>query len=376
MVRCGRCFFASLLVLSSWSLSASSGTLPELLNGIPGLQSSTSVVEGWSGEPNDCYRVTGRESSASSSFPPTTTQLPAASLPAVPRNLKTGTTIVGVRCRHGVVLGSDTRATDGEVVADRHCEKIHCLAPNIYCLGAGTAAHAEHVTREVAAELAKLRICECRVAPRLSGRVNGANSGGTGSFSPSFPFGILPNNTSDESATDGCYVIADDGPMDYRSRVLSAHWLLKKRMYADAGGRCALLVGGVDMFEGAQLVQIHPHGSSEKVQFGALGSGEMAATVFLEQNWHPDLSLREAVEVVVAAVSAGITNDLGSGSCIDLLVLTSPLPESPPERPSTSTSSSKLKATSSPPRLRARVRGLPRTPSLLHNYNRHGEKVP
>ena len=282
---------------------------------------------------------------------------------------------MGVRCRHGVVLGSDTRATDGEVVADRYCEKIHCLAPNIYCLGAGTAAHAEHVTREVAAELAKLRISECRVAPRLSGRDKGANSSGTG-FSPSFPFGILPNNTSDESATDGCYVIADDGPMDYRSRVLSAHWLLKKRMYADGGGRCALLVGGVDLFEGAQLVQIHPHGSSEKIQFGALGSGEMAATAFLEQNWHPDLSLREAVEVVVAAVSAGITNDLGSGSCIDLLVLTSPLPESPSERPSTSISSSKLKATSTPPRLRARVRGRLRTPSLLHNYNRHrGEEA-
>lgn len=31
----------------------------------------------------------------------------------------------------GVVLGADTRATSSEVVADKMCEKIHYIAPNI-----------------------------------------------------------------------------------------------------------------------------------------------------------------------------------------------------------------------------------------------------
>lgn len=31
----------------------------------------------------------------------------------------------------GVVLGADTRATSGEVVADKMCAKIHYIAPNI-----------------------------------------------------------------------------------------------------------------------------------------------------------------------------------------------------------------------------------------------------
>ena len=57
-----------------------------------------------------------------------------------PRARKTGTTIVGVVFKGGVVLRADTRATGGSEVADKNCEKIHYLAPHIYCCGAGTAA--------------------------------------------------------------------------------------------------------------------------------------------------------------------------------------------------------------------------------------------
>ena len=56
-----------------------------------------------------------------------------------PKAVKTGTTIVGLVFKDGVVLGADTRATDDTTVADKNCEKIHYIAPNIYCCGAGTA---------------------------------------------------------------------------------------------------------------------------------------------------------------------------------------------------------------------------------------------
>ena len=46
----------------------------------------------------------------------------------------------------GVVLGADTRSTSDTTVADKNCEKIHYIAPNIYCCGAGTAADTESVT--------------------------------------------------------------------------------------------------------------------------------------------------------------------------------------------------------------------------------------
>jgi 20S proteasome subunit beta 2 len=45
-----------------------------------------------------------------------------------------------------VVLGADTRATNDTVVADKNCEKIHFIAENIYCCGAGTAADTENTT--------------------------------------------------------------------------------------------------------------------------------------------------------------------------------------------------------------------------------------
>ena len=38
--------------------------------------------------------------------------------------MKTGTTITGVCFKGGVVLGADTRSTNGETVADKNCEKI------------------------------------------------------------------------------------------------------------------------------------------------------------------------------------------------------------------------------------------------------------
>ena len=66
---------------------------------------------------------------------------------------KTGTTIVGVVFDKGVILGADTRATEGTIVADPDCLKIHYLSPNIYCCGAGTAADTEFVTQMVASEL-------------------------------------------------------------------------------------------------------------------------------------------------------------------------------------------------------------------------------
>lgn len=70
---------------------------------------------------------------------------------------KTGTTIVGMIYKDGVVLGADTRATGGSEVADKNCEKIHYLSDNIYCCGAGTAADTEMTTKLISSQLELLR---------------------------------------------------------------------------------------------------------------------------------------------------------------------------------------------------------------------------
>lgn len=48
-----------------------------------------------------------------------------------PKAVKTGTTIVGIIFKDGVILGADTRATEGPIVSDKNCEKIHFLAKNM-----------------------------------------------------------------------------------------------------------------------------------------------------------------------------------------------------------------------------------------------------
>ena len=72
----------------------------------------------------------------------------------VPRARQTGTTIAGVVCRDGVVLGADTRATEGTTVCDKRCDKVCAIFPRLLprcrhitrplCLHAGASARAQH----------------------------------------------------------------------------------------------------------------------------------------------------------------------------------------------------------------------------------------
>lgn len=90
----------------------------------------------------------------------------------VPKAVKTGTTIAGIVWEEGVILGADTRATSDTIVADKKCEKIHYLAPNMYCCGAGTAADCDFTTRSISSqvelhELNTGKIVPVNVAVRL-----------------------------------------------------------------------------------------------------------------------------------------------------------------------------------------------------------------
>ena len=75
-----------------------------------------------------------------------------------PQLQSTGTTICGLIYKDGVILAADTRATNGPIVADKNCAKIHHIAENMYCCGAGTAADTEMTTNLISSqmELSKL----------------------------------------------------------------------------------------------------------------------------------------------------------------------------------------------------------------------------
>lgn len=48
-----------------------------------------------------------------------------------PKAVRTGTSIVGIIFADGVILGADTRATEGPIVSDKNCSKIHRLQDHI-----------------------------------------------------------------------------------------------------------------------------------------------------------------------------------------------------------------------------------------------------
>merc|ERR1712037_973539 len=79
-------------------------------------------------------------------------------------------------------------------------------------------------------------------------------------------------------------------------------------------------MGGVDV-TGPHLYEIAAHGSTSKVPYCTMGSGTLAAMSVLESRWVPDMSEEEAKQLVRDAIRAGIFNDMGSGSYVDLVVI-------------------------------------------------------
>mmetsp|Transcript_22061 Transcript_22061/g.54583 ORF Transcript_22061/g.54583 Transcript_22061/m.54583 type:complete len:267 (-) Transcript_22061:970-1770(-) len=186
-----------------------------------------------------------------------------------PKARKTGTTICGVVYDGGVVLGADTRATSGSTVFEKDCMKIHYIAPNIMCCGAGTAADTEMTTMNIASQLELHRLSTGR-----------------------------------------------------QSRVNTSLTMLKRMLFKYQGHiSAALVLGGVDI-HGPHLYTVYPHGSTDSLPYVTMGSGSLAAMAIFEQGYKDGLTQQEAMELVSDAITAGIFNDLGSGGSVTLCVIT------------------------------------------------------
>uniref|UniRef100_A0A672LSD8 Proteasome beta subunit C-terminal domain-containing protein n=1 Tax=Sinocyclocheilus grahami TaxID=75366 RepID=A0A672LSD8_SINGR len=170
----------------------------------------------------------------------------------------------------GVALGADTRATSGEVVADKNCSKTHYITPNIYCCGAGTAADTEKTTDMLRSNLA-LQILSMGRNPRL----------------------------------------------------IMASRILQDFLFRHKGQISAmLLLGGVDC-TGPHIFTVGM-ALSTKLHFdftSIVGSGHLPALAVFEDRFKPNMTEDDAKLLVRDAISAGIMNDLGSGSNVDLCVI-------------------------------------------------------
>lgn len=99
--------------------------------------------------------------------------------------------------------------------------------------------------------------------------------------------------------------------------------MLKQHLFQYQGHIGAyLVVAGVDP-TGVHLFTVHAHGSTDKLPYVTMGSGSLAAMSVFETQWKPNLTREEAVELASQAIQAGIFNDLGSGSNVDVAIITS-----------------------------------------------------
>ena len=107
-----------------------------------------------------------------------------------------------------------------------------------------------------------------------------------------------------------------------KSRVITALTMLKSHLFKYQGHiGAALVLGGFDI-NGPHLFTVYPHGSSDALPFATMGSGSLAAMAVFEADYKEGLDEEEAKELVARSIRAGIFNDLGSGSNVDLCVIT------------------------------------------------------
>ena len=98
--------------------------------------------------------------------------------------------------------------------------------------------------------------------------------------------------------------------------------MLKQHLFRYQGHIGAyLVVAGVDP-TGTHLFTVHAHGSTDKLPYVTMGSGSLAAMSVFETQWKPALTRDEAVKLCADAIEAGIWNDLGSGSNVDVAIIT------------------------------------------------------
>jgi proteasome beta subunit len=192
----------------------------------------------------------------------------------VERELKTGTTTVGMVCKDGVILAADKRATSGNLISYKKFDKIIQITDKIAVTVAGTVSDVQLLTKFIKAEL---RLKDIRTG-KESGVREAAN--------------LLAN-------------------MVYNNiRKLSL-----------IPGISHFLVGGVDS-SGWHLYDLAPDGSIVEVDdFVSSGSGSVMAYGVLETLYKKDVSVEDGAKLAVKCINAALQRDSASGDGIDVVAI-------------------------------------------------------
>jgi proteasome beta subunit len=180
-----------------------------------------------------------------------------------------GTTTVGVVCKDGVILASDTRVTMGFYVAHKHGKKVYQIDDHLAMTIAGSVADAQRAV-DVLTMNAKL------------------------------------------------YKIEMGRPLPVSSAARLLANLLFSARYVPLLAQ--VLVGGVDS-TGPHVFSIDPFGSLTEEKYVSTGSGSPVAYGILEDKYKVDFPVKEMLPVIVKAVNAAMKRDSASGDSFNVAVI-------------------------------------------------------
>jgi proteasome beta subunit len=180
-----------------------------------------------------------------------------------------GTTTIGVVCKDGVILASDTRVTMGFYVAHKHGKKVYQIDDHLAMTIAGSVADAQRAVD------------------------------------------ILTTNAH-------LYKINMGRPLPVNSAARLLSNLLFSSRYIPLLAQ--VLVGGVDD-TGAHVFSIDPFGSLTEERYVSTGSGSPVAYGILEDKYREGASVKDMLPVIVKAVNAAMKRDSASGDSFNVSVI-------------------------------------------------------
>lgn len=180
-----------------------------------------------------------------------------------------GTTTIGVVCKDGIIVASDTRVTMGTFVAHKRGKKVYKIDDHLAMTISGTVADAQRTVD------------------------------------------ILKANAQ-------LFKLNTKRPMPVSSAArLIANLFFSARL---APMIAQVLVGGVDT-TGPHVFSLDPFGSLTEEKCVATGSGSPIAYGVLEDKYKEDMTIKDLLSVVVRAVDSAMKRDTASGDSFDIAVI-------------------------------------------------------
>jgi proteasome beta subunit len=191
--------------------------------------------------------------------------------------LKSNTSLVGIVCKDGIVMGADRRATAGNLILSKDTLKVIPINEYILTSWTGGVADAQLTHKVIAAEL-RLKELKTKTRPTVK---------------------------------EAAHLLA---MMTYRNI----------RAPAMIPSIVGTLIGGLNEDGTTELFTIEPGGSAVKVKdYDAnFSSGMPYILGLLERAYKKDLTVKEAVELAKEALKSSTQRDSASGNGIDVFTIT------------------------------------------------------